>query len=374
MLRLFLNLIFVTAMNPKKIITVVGARPQFIKCAALSPQLRAYFKEVIVHTGQHYDQNLSDDFFKELNIPSPDYNLNANESSGVEQIADIMVKLNKVVQQEKPSCIIVFGDTNSTAAAAIVAAKNNVKLAHIEAGMREFDKSIPEETNKLITDVLSDFYFCPTPTAVQWLRDMGITQHVYHSGDIMIDLIETLRSKITGNTAIFERFHLQKNSYVLATCHRDANTAHAHNLEEILKALTQIELPVLLPLHPRTLKAIKQFGLAHYVNKGNLITCEPLGYTDTQALMMHAYAVITDSGGVTKECYYHGVPGILTDKQTEWIETVQEGWNIQAGPDAQKILHAYTHLKRPTQRGSVLGNANASRQIAQILNDLLNQS
>jgi UDP-N-acetylglucosamine 2-epimerase (non-hydrolysing) len=361
-------------MSKKKIITVVGARPQFIKCAALSPHLRNYFNEVIVHTGQHYDQNLSDNFFKELNIPTPNYNLNANESSGVEQIADIMVKLNKIVQQEKPLCMIVFGDTNSTAAAAIVAAKNNIKIAHIEAGMREFDKSIPEETNKLITDILCDYYFCPTPTAVRWLGEMGITQHVYHTGDIMIDLIETFRTQIESNTSIFNRFGLVKKQYVFATCHREANTNNTHNLEEILNALTHIDLPVLLPLHPRTRKAIQQFGLAHYLNSGKLITCEPLGYIDTQALMMHAYVVITDSGGVTKECYYHGVPGIITDKQTEWIETVQEGWNVQAGPFAQKILKAYTNLNKPLHKGHVLGQADAAAKIAQILNDLLNQS
>jgi UDP-N-acetylglucosamine 2-epimerase (non-hydrolysing) len=360
-------------MSKKKILTIVGARPQFIKCAALSKEIRKYFTEIIVHTGQHYDHNLSDDFFKELNIPTPDYNLNANLSVGINQIADIMLKLNIIVLHEKPDCILVFGDTNSTAAGAIVAAKNNIKLAHIEAGMREFDKSIPEETNKLITDVLADFYFCATPTAIQWLHDMGITKNVFHTGDIMIDLIETLRSKIESNTAILNRFNLNKQKYIFATCHRAANTENKKNLEEILKAFTQIELPVILPLHPRTKKAIETFKLTDYLVAKNMHVCEPLGYIDTQSLMMNAKMVITDSGGVTKECYYHKVPGILTDKQTEWLETVKEGWNIQAGPYATKIVEAYKNFTFPSNQENVLGKGDAAHKTAQLLNQLLNE-
>lgn len=361
-------------MQKKKIITIVGARPQFIKCAALSKEIRKYFDEIIVHTGQHYDNNLSDDFFKELNIPSPNYNLNSNTESGINQIADILVKLNQIVIKEKPDCMIVFGDTNSTAAGAIVAAKNNIKLAHIEAGMREFDKSIPEETNKLITDVLADFYFCATPTAVKWLHEMGINKNVFHTGDIMIDLIETFRNKIEDNNSILKRFSLVPQQYVFATCHRAANTENKENLEEILKALSQIEIPVILPLHPRTLKAIEQFQLSNYLIANNLIHCEPLGYVDTQTLIMKAKMVVTDSGGVTKECYYHQVPGILTDKQTEWIETVKEGWNVQAGPNAHQILIAYKNFNVPKKQINVLGNGDAAYKTAIKLNQLLNES
>lgn len=355
----------------KKILTIVGARPQFIKCAALSKEIRKYFNEVIVHTGQHYDKNLSEDFFEELNIPAPDYNLNAISENGVLQIADIMVKLNSVVINEKPDCIIVFGDTNSTAAASIVAAKNQIKLAHVEAGMREFDKSIPEETNKLITDILADYYFCATPTAVKWLSEMGINNHVYHTGDIMIDLIEYFRTEIESNKAILNRFQLKEKQYVFATCHRAANTENRHNLEEILKAFSQINVPIILPLHPRTKKAIEHFGLADYLLSKNIIVCEPLGYVDTQSLIMHAQMVITDSGGVTKECYYHKVPGILTDKQTEWVETVNEGWNIQAGPMAQNIINAYINHKAPKSQQSTLGKGDAAIKTAMHLKELL---
>ncbi|HRG59935.1 MAG TPA: UDP-N-acetylglucosamine 2-epimerase (non-hydrolyzing) [Bacteroidia bacterium] len=359
-------------MVKKKILTVVGARPQFIKCAALSKEVRKYFTEIIVHTGQHYDKNLSEDFFTELNIPSPDYNLNAISENGVLQIADIMVKLNKVVLAEKPDCIIVFGDTNSTAAASIVAAKNQIKLAHVEAGMREFDKSIPEETNKLITDILADYYFCATPTALKWLSEMGISNNVFHTGDIMIDLIELFRQNIELNNSILNRFRLNQKQYIFATCHRAANTENKNNLKEILSGLSQINIPIVLPLHPRTKKAIEHFELSEYLSSKNIIVCEPLGYVDTQTLIMNAHMVITDSGGVTKECYYHKVPGILTDTQTEWIETVSEGWNVQVGPVAHKIVSAFNNCKIPNEQHSVLGKGDASKKIAAHLNALLN--
>lgn len=359
-------------MVKKKILTVVGARPQFIKCAALSKEVRKYFTEIIVHTGQHYDKNLSEDFFTELNIPSPDYNLNAITENGILQIADIMVKLNKVVLDEKPDCIIVFGDTNSTAAASIVAAKNQIKLAHVEAGMREFDKSIPEETNKLITDILADYYFCATPTALKWLSEMGITHNVFHTGDIMIDLIEFFRQNIESNNSILNRFRLHQKQYIFATCHRAANTESKINLKEILKGFSQINAPIVLPLHPRTKKAIEHFELSEQLSSKNIIVCEPLGYVDTQTLIMNAQMVITDSGGVTKECYYHKVPGILTDTQTEWIETVNEGWNVQAGPVAHKIVSAFNNCKIPKEQHNVLGKGDASKKIAAHLNALLN--
>ncbi len=359
-------------MPKKKILTVVGARPQFIKCAALSKQLRVYFHEIIVHTGQHYDHNLSDNFFQELNIPTPDYNLNALGGMAIPQIADIMIKFQDIVQKENPDAIIVFGDTNSTAAASIVAAKNNIRLVHIEAGMREFDKSIPEETNKLITDILADYYFCPTPTAVKWLAEMGITSNVFHSGDIMIDLIETYRGAIEQNTAILGKFNVTQKNYVFATCHRAANTDNAENLKAILSALGQIDVKVIFPIHPRTQSAIKEFGYEELLKAPNIIVSAPIGYVDTQSLIKFAKIVITDSGGITKECFYHATPGILTDKQTEWIETVEQGWNIQAGPYSYKILEAYKNFKLPLKHQNVLGQGNAALIIAEQLNNLLN--
>ena len=355
----------------KKIITVVGARPQFIKLAALSPHIRKYFTEVIVHTGQHYDSNLSDNFFQELNIPQPDYNLEIGSGTAGYQIGNMILKLEKVFVKENPCCVIVFGDTNSTAAASIVAAKLNIKLAHIEAGLREFDKSIPEETNKLITDILTDFYFCPTDTGVSILKSMGITNNVFNVGDVMIDLIEENRIRIESETKILSEFNLTKKDYVFATIHRASNTDNSENLKEILNTLSQIKQKIVFPIHPRTYSIIQNLGLSATLKSDNIIITEPLGYFDTQTLIHYAKFILTDSGGVTKEAYYHKTQAILLDKQTEWIETVNEGWNIQAGPSEKNILNAILSLKMPESQSSFLGSGDASKKISYILHDKL---
>jgi UDP-N-acetylglucosamine 2-epimerase len=351
----------------KKVITVVGARPQFIKLAALSPHLRKYFLEVIVHTGQHYDNDLSEKFFNELDIPIPDYNLDIGSGTPGFQIGNMIIKLEEVFLKEKPSCIIVFGDTNSTAAAAIVAAKLNIKLAHIEAGLREFDKSIPEETNKLITDILTDFYFCPTITGVEILKSMGITTNVYNVGDVMIDLIEQNRLKIENEKHILTELNLNVKDYVLVTFHRASNTDNVENLKEILNALNSIKNKIIFPIHPRTLSTIQKLGLLHLIKSENILLSKPLGYFATQTLIHYAKYILTDSGGVTKEAYYHRTQAILLDKQTEWVETLEEGWNIQAGPNCSNILYAINHLKTPKYQSSFLGNGDASLKISKIL-------
>jgi UDP-N-acetylglucosamine 2-epimerase (non-hydrolysing) len=267
--------------------------------------------------------------------------------------------------------LIVFGDTNSTAAASIVAAKLNIKLAHIEAGLREFDKSIPEETNKLITDILTDFYFCPTDTGVSILKSMGITNNVFNVGDVMIDLIEENRIKIESETKILSEFNLTKKDYVFATIHRASNTDNSENLKEILNALSQIKQKIVFPIHPRTYSIIQNLGLSASLKSDNIIITEPLGYFDTQTLIHYAKFILTDSGGVTKEAYYHKTQAILLDKQTEWIETVNEGWNIQAGPNEKNILNAILSLKMPESQSSFLGSGDASKKISYILHDKL---
>jgi UDP-N-acetylglucosamine 2-epimerase len=351
----------------KKIITVVGARPQFIKLAALSPQIRKYFTEVIVHTGQHYDKNLSDNFFEELNIPHPDYNLEIGSGTAGFQIGNMILKLEEVFIKENPSCVIVFGDTNSTAAASIVAAKLNIKLAHIEAGLREFDKSIPEETNKLITDILTDYYFCPTSTGVRILKTMGITNNVYNVGDVMIDLIENNKEKIKDGLDVLNKYNVKSKDFVFVTVHRASNTDNIENLKEILNALLQINQIIIFPVHPRTYFKIIEAGLENIFTKENIIKIEPLGYFETQTLINHAKYVLTDSGGVTKEAYYHKTQAILLDKQTEWVETINEGWNIQAGPNSKNILNAIKNLKKPEFQSSFLGKGDASKKISEIL-------
>lgn len=351
----------------KKVLTVVGARPQFIKCAALSPVVRKAFTEVIVHTGQHYDYQMSHSFFDELAIPEPDYNLQVGSASACVQIAQMLIKLDEVLTQEKPDLVIVFGDTNSTAAGSIAAAKHNIKLAHVEAGLREFNKAIPEESNKLITDALSDFYFCPTDYGVEILHNAGVTEHVYNIGDVMIDLNYRYQSFIESNKAILERYGLQSKQYYLLTCHRASNTDDPARLRSILEAVNELDKPVIFPIHPRTRKVAEQSGLSPLLEANHLIVTEPLKYLDTQTLVMHAAFALTDSGGITKEAYFYKTPGIILDTQTEWMETVREGWNQIIGPDKEAILAAIRNWKKPSVHSNCIGDGRASEKIVDIL-------
>jgi UDP-N-acetylglucosamine 2-epimerase len=351
----------------KKIMTIVGARPQFIKLAALSPSIRRYFTEVIVHTGQHYDYEMSNSFFEELSIPEPDYNLGVGSNSALKQIAKMMVRLDDVLEKEKPDCVIVFGDANSAAAGAIAAAKHQIPLAHIEAGVREFNKAIPEESNKLITDILSDYYFCPTQTGVDILQSMGITQNVYNVGDVMVDLDYRFLEQIKTDKAILHELHIQPRGYYFATCHRASNTNNPQRLKQILEAFVQLTKPVIFPVHPRTRNVIHEHGLSRYLDGTKIKGIAPISYLATQKLIYHSEAVLTDSGGVTKEAYFFQVPGVILDTQTEWVETVREGWNHIIGPDTEKIVATVTSLRRPSIHTNCLGDGRASEKILDIL-------
>lgn len=234
----------------RKIAHIVGARPQFIKLAPLSKALQAHFNQVIIHTGQHYDEAMSGSFFKELQIEPPKYNLGVGSLSPCRQIAQMLIGLEDIFLQEKPDCVIVYGDTNSTAAASIAAVKSGIKLAHIEAGLREFNKYIPEESNKLITDILADYYFCPTDTAVDILRSMGITENVFNVGDVMIDIIASSMPEIEANTAILSKLGITPGDYAFMTCHRAANTDVPDNLKAILSAASMFREKVVFPVHP----------------------------------------------------------------------------------------------------------------------------
>ena len=353
----------------KKILTIVGARPQLIKCAALAPYLKEYFTNIIVHTGQHHQQELSGNIINELGMPAPDHQLNISGGTGLSQIGRMLLALEPIIKTENPDLMIVFGDTNSTAAGAISASKCGIPLAHIEAGMREFDKSIPEESNKLITSVLADFHFCPTPYSVKWLEEMGITKNVFQCGDVMLDLIDDRIEMIENNTRVLHKFQVKKGEYIFATIHRAANTDDLKNLSQITEALNELDRPIILPLHPRTKNALERAELLPL--KKHITITEPIGWLDTQTLIKNAAFVITDSGGITKEAFHHRTPGILVDKQTEWIETVEQGWNHQAGPDKNNILSKARNLKIPTFHRGYNTSGRAGEMIAKTLYQLL---
>lgn len=354
----------------KKILLVVGARPQFVKLAPVIKVLKetTSFGLTIVHTGQHYDYMMSQVFFTELAIPEPNYNLEVGSGSQIFQISDILTKLTPVIQTEKPDMIMVFGDTNSTSAAALCGAVQQIPVAHVEAGLREFDKSIPEEINKLVTDALATLYFCPTPTGVKNLSNSGITDHVYLTGDVGLDLLFANRQKFSNPEQCLDKLNLSSKKYYFATCHRASNTNNTDNLKNILTAFGQLDYPVVFAVHPRTSKTLSENNLQHLINK-NIILSEPLGFWDTQILIKNSKMVLTDSGGIIKEAYFHKVPSIIIDKQTEWVEIIDEAWAAIAGPSTENILKLMTNFETPLNHNQSLGHGRSAVKIAQIINE-----
>ena len=358
-----------------KLVTIVGARPQFIKAAPLSKAIAESenLMEVMVHTGQHYDYALSQQFFDELGLPTPQYNLEIGSARHAVQMGQILIKLDAVLEIEKPDMVIVFGDTNSTAAAAIAAAKNNIPLAHVEAGLREWNKMIPEEINKLLTDSVTDLYFSPTKTGVENLKKSGITQNVFNTGDIGIDLIVNNLDKIENNQSILKNLEMTGGSYFFMTCHRASNTNDVENLKQILSIFEDINEPIIFPIHPRTRATIEQNGLGHFLEKKNVKVINPIGFWDTQTLIRYAKMVLTDSGGVVKEAYFHQVPCLIMDKQIEWIESVNEGWSHIVGANRSLILEKIANFGIPSVQSHFLGNGTAAKKIVEHIFQFLNK-
>ena len=355
-----------------KVYFVVGARPQFMKAAPVLEAMKSYsdIKVKLIHTGQHYDYNLSQQFFEELCIPKPDYQLNCGSGTSIEQYATILQRLGDVLSNDKPDMLVVFGDTNSTGAAALCANLLGIKLAHVEAGLREFDKNIPEEINKMVTDALSDLYFCPTKTASDFLEKRMVSGKVILSGDPVLDLLFANRD-LVDNNQILDNLNISNDNYIFATFHRQNNTNNINALYSILKTFSEASLPVLLPLHPRTRKAIDGFGLNNYLNHPNIIVTEPIGFWDTQTLISKSNMVLTDSGGVIKEAYFHNKYVVILDTQTEWVEVINEGRGVICGPDTVKALQ---YLKKKISlgpNGFAMGKGDASKIIAKEISDFL---
>ena len=348
-----------------KIATVIGARPQFIKAAAVSRVLRTQHQEILIHTGQHYDANMSDVFFDELHIPRPDYNLGIGSGRHGAQTGAILEQVEDVLITETPDALLVYGDTNSTLAGALAASKLHIPVIHIEAGLRSFNRRMPEEINRVLTDHLSSWLFCPTETAVKNLSAEGITAGVYKNGDVMLDAFLYNLELAKEKSNILQTLGLSSKSFILCTIHRAENTDDPERLTQILKAVARISLPVVLPLHPRTRKIVQQLGLSSLLEKVKVI--EPVGYLDMIALEAHAVKLVTDSGGVQKEAYFAGVPCITMRDETEWVETVEVGWNRLTGADEEKILNAVESFTPPADRPSIFGDGHAAEQFVTAL-------
>ncbi|PTX62543.1 UDP-GlcNAc3NAcA epimerase [Melghirimyces profundicolus] len=319
-----------------KVVTVVGARPQFIKAAPVSRSLRRRGTEILVHTGQHYDPSMSDIFFEELKIPNPDYHLGVGSQSQGAQTGEMLTKVEEVLLREKPDWVLVYGDTNSTLAGALAASKLHIPVAHVEAGLRSFNRRMPEEVNRVLTDHVSSLLFCPTETAVRHLDSEGIRSGVYQVGDVMADAVQFNRKLATERSDILERLGLEPGSYLLITFHRAENTDDPERLKEIVSALNALSAPAVLPLHPRTRNKMKSDGLSF--NNRFLKVIEPVGYLDMLRLESGAKKILTDSGGVQKEAFLLGVPCITMRDETEWTETVEQKTNILVGADKRKII------------------------------------
>ena len=345
-----------------KVLSVVGARPQFIKAAVLSRALSRSHHEVLLHTGQHYDDCMSGQFLRELELPTADYELGVGSGTHAQQTAKMLVGIEEAIVREQPDAMVVFGDTNSTLAGALAAAKVGIKIAHVEAGLRSFNRSMPEEVNRVLVDHLSTWLFCPSGSSAKNLEAEGISQGVHVVGDLMAEAIESVDAAFSS--AVFERLDLQPQHYLLATIHRAENTDDYERLKLLLAALASIEEPVVLPVHPRTKQAIGETGLAELPG---IQFIDPVGYAEMIALERSARMILTDSGGVQKEAYWLGVPCLTLREETEWTETVEAGWNVLTGVDAQRILKAVRMFEPPSERPTLYSEGEASDRIVALL-------
>ncbi|MBU4374031.1 MAG: UDP-N-acetylglucosamine 2-epimerase (non-hydrolyzing) [Candidatus Methanoperedenaceae archaeon] len=343
-----------------RVLSIVGARPQFIKCAPLSRELRKEHEEILVHTGQHYDHDMSEIFFEELNIPKPDYNLGIGSGSHGEQTGRMLIEIEKALLKEKPDMVLVFGDTNSTLAGALAAAKLHIKVAHVEAGLRSFDRSMPEEINRVLTDHISDLLFCPTQTAVDNLANEGIAAGVHLVGDVMVDALEYNLKIAEKKSGIIDELALEKGEYLVITVHRPGNTDSRENMTNIIEALGETGRVVVFPVHPRTEKYLREYGL---LMPENVKLIEPLGYLDMLRLMANAGKILTDSGGIQKEAYVLSVPCITLRKNTEWVETLEGGRNVLVGADKRKIVEAIQCFYPSAKQKDIFGGTGASGRI-----------
>jgi len=369
-----------------KIVSIVGARPQFIKAAPVGRALRAQgLTEVLVHTGQHYDHNMSALFFDELDIPEPDYHLGVGSGPHGWQTGQMLARIEEILLKEQPDWVLVYGDTNSTLAGALAAVKLHIPVAHVEAGLRSFNRRMAEEHNRVLTDHIADLLLCPSQTAVDNLAEEGITQGVHLVGDVMYDALLFAAERAKTRSTILTDLELREKDYLLATVHRAENTDAPQRLHSIMAALAELAETIVFPVHPRTRKVLEIEGL--FPNRStersrrspkskiqnpkskipNLKSIEPVGYLDMVRLEQAACLILTDSGGIQKEAYWLGVPCITLRDETEWVETVEMEWNVLVGADTARIVAAVRSATAPAERPALYGDGRTSERIVQTL-------
>jgi UDP-N-acetylglucosamine 2-epimerase len=354
-----------------RVLTVIGNRPQFVKAAAVSRLLRAGHEELLVHTGQHYDDELTTVFVEELGIPRPERELGLGTGTNTEQTARMLAALGPLIGAERPDAVLVYGDTNSTLAGGLAAAQARVPVAHVEAGMRSFDRAMPEELNRVLTDHLSDLLLCPSATAVANLEAERVAGRVELAGDVMVDVARLFQPRAAADDAPLQRAGVRPGEYVVVTAHRAGNVDDPGRLERLVELIAGLPVAAVLPLHPRTRARLQASALLDRLegNPGVRVT-PPLGYLDFTALLCRARAVLTDSGGVQKEAYLAGVPCVTLRDTTEWIETIEAGWNVLVDLDASA---AYAALERtpPPQRPDLYGDGRAGARVVEALATLI---
>lgn len=360
----------------KKIVTIIGARPQFIKASMVSKALNDDIEEIIVHTGQHYDKNMSDIFFEQLEIPKPKYNLGIGSGTHGKQTGEMLIKIEDVLLKEKPDFVMVYGDTNSTLAGALAASKLLIPVIHVEAGLRSYNRNMPEEQNRVLTDHISEVLICPTETAVENLKKEGITKNVYLTGDVMCDSVlyysNLAEKKINLNNIelipIYEKKNV--NEWYLATIHRAENTMDDKNLTNILDVFDKLDKMVIFPVHPRIKAMVNRLNEIN--NYQNIYFVEPVDYLTMLYLTKNACKVVTDSGGLQKECYILDTPCITIREQTEWVETLNNGYNVLAKPEKEELYNKIinSNINKNIQKIHYYGDGKAAKKINDIIESL----
>lgn len=360
-----------------KIATILGARPQFIKAAPVSRAIAGHnaqvsgpllpITEIIIHTGQHYDRNMSRVFFEEMEIPEPHVNLGVGSWPHGKQTGEMLIRIEEVLQTEKPDLVLVYGDTNSTLAGALAAVKLHIPVAHVEAGLRSYNREMPEEHNRVLTDHCADLLLCPSQTAVDNLRREGAELGVYLVGDTMYDAVLQFLKIAKSRSSILKKLDLNPDEYYLATMHRPYNTDDPSALKEILSAFLGLDKPIVFPVHPRTEGKIEKLAFDLAANTSNLKLIAPVGYLDMLMLEKNSFMILTDSGGVQKEAYFFGVPCITLRPETEWVETVEAGWNVLAPANKDQILETVSTFLVPDNRPPFYGDGTAAKECLRVL-------